>query len=92
MTKGKKQFKVSWAKPSATYRNQITGYQVRYATTSSKLNNAKPVTVKGSSVTSKTIKNLKAKKKYYVQVRTYKTVNNVKYYSAGSAKKYVTTK
>ena len=35
---------------------------------------------------------LKAKKKYYVRVRTYKTVSGTNYYSGWSAKKYVTTK
>ena len=32
--------------------------------------------------TKKTIKGLKNKQKYYVQVRTYKTVKGVKYYSS----------
>ena len=38
------------------------------------------------------IKKLKAKKKYYVQVRTYKTVSGKKYYSKWSKKKTVKTK
>ena len=33
-----------------------------------------------------------AKTKYYVRIRTYKTVDGKKYYSNWSAKKYVTTK
>jgi len=34
----------------------------------------------------------KAKKKYYVQLRTYKKIGSKYYYSAWSAKKAVTTK
>ena len=36
-------------------------------------------------------KNLKAKKKYYIRVRTYKTVSGKKYYSTWSKTKTVTT-
>lgn len=50
------------------------------------------VTVKGYKKTSKTIKKLKAKKKYYVHVRTYKKVGTVKYYSSWSKTKSVKTK
>ena len=87
LTKAKKAFTVKWKKKST----QVTGYQIRYST-SSKMTGAKTVTVKSYKTTSKTIKSLKAKKKYYVQVRTYKTVNGTKYYSAWSTKKSVTTK
>ena len=50
------------------------------------------MTVKGYSKTSKKITNLKGGKKYYVRVRTYKTVNGTKYYSPWSKTKTVTTK
>jgi len=53
---------------------------------------AKIVSVTKSKTTAKTIKQLKSKKKYWVQVRTYKTVNGVKYFSGWSAKKAITTK
>jgi len=69
----------------------MTGYQIRYST-SSKMTKAKAVTVKNTSATSKTIKKLSAKKKYYVQIRTYKTVKGVKYYSSWSKAKAVKTK
>lgn len=91
LTKAKKSFKVSWKKPSSTYRKQMTGYQIRYSTKSN-MSSAKTATVKSTTATSKTIKSLKAKKKYYVQIRTYKTVKGVKYYSAWSARKSVKTK
>ncbi len=83
----KKQIKVTWKKQTA----QVTGYQISYAT-NKKMNKAKIVTVKGYNKNSKVIKKLKAKKKYWVQVRTYKVVNGKKYTSAWSAKKIVTTK
>ena len=91
VTAGKKSMTVKWKKPSSTYRKQMTGYQIRYST-SSKMTSAKTVTIKSTTATNKTIKKLKAKKYYYVQLRTYKTVNNVKYYSGWSKTKRVKIK
>ena len=82
-----KAFAAKWKKQSA----QTTGYQIRYAT-NSKLSKAKTVTVKKNSTTSITVKKLSAKKKYYVQVRTYKKVGSKTYYSDWSKTKSVTTK
>ena len=82
-----KAFAAKWKKQSA----QTTGYQIRYAT-NSKLSKAKTVTVKKNSTTSVTVKKLSAKKKYYVQVRTYKKVGSKTYYSGWSKTKSVTTK
>ena len=42
--------------------------------------------------TSDTMDKLKAKKKYYVRIRTYKTVSGQKYYSAWSKVKAIKTK
>ena len=50
-----------------------TGYQIRYAS-KKKMADAKIITIKSGKKTSKSIKNLKANKKYYFQVRTYKNV------------------
>ena len=91
LSKGKKSITVKWKKPSSTYRKQMTGYQIRYST-SSDMSKAKTVTVKGTSAKSKTIKKLKAKKYYYVQLRTYKTVKGAKYYSGWSKTKKIRTK
>lgn len=91
VTAAKKAFTVKWKKPSATYRKQMTGYQIRYSTSSS-MSNAKTVTVKKTTTTSRKITNLKAKKKYYVQVRTYTKVKGKTYYSKWSSKKSVKTK
>ena len=48
--------------------------------------------IKENKITSSTIKKLKAKKKYYVRIRTYKKVNGKTYYSGWSKAKNVTTK
>ena len=85
--KGKKQFTVKWKKKNV----QVTGYQIKYSTKKN-MKAAKVVTVAKAKVNTKTIKQLKAKKKYWVQIRTYKTVNGKKYYSTWSNKRTVTTK
>lgn len=87
LSKGSKRFTVKWKKRTT----QVTGYQVRYSTSSS-MAGAKTTTITKNKTTSKTIKKLKAKKKYYVQVRTYKTVSGKKYYSGWSSRKYVKTR
>lgn len=90
--RAKKAFTVKWKKQSAKMATStITGYQIRYST-SSKMTSPKYKTVKGYKYTSKKITKLKAKKKYYVQVRTYKTVSGKTYYSSWSSIKSVTTK
>ena len=87
----KKGFKVTWKKQAT----QTTGYQVQYST-SSKFKKAKTVTISKNKTTSKSVSKLSAKKKYYVRVRTYKTVKiggkSVKLYSGWSKAKSVTTK
>lgn len=89
LKKYRKAFKVKVAKKSKAY---VTGYQVRYST-SKDMSNAKKKTIGTSYLAvSKKIKGLKAKTTYYVQVRSYKTVNGKNYYSAWSAKKSVKTK
>ena len=83
--KGKK-LKAYWKK-----NTKVTGYQVQYST-SSKFKSAKTVTVKGYKSTSKTITKLTKNKKYYIRVRTYKTVSKVNYYSGWSNVKSITIK
>ena len=73
--KGTKVSKITAARKSLKVKikrkKSVSGYQIQYS-------------LKKNSLTSKTIKKLKAKKTYYVRVRTYKTVNGKKYYSAWS--------
>lgn len=57
----------------------ISGYQIRYSTKSN-MKNAKKVTVKSSKSASKKIAKLKAKKKYYVKVRSYIKKNGKTHY------------
>lgn len=77
----------------------VTGYQVQYSTASN-FKGAKTITKKNTKTKAKTysttVKNLSGAKKYYVRVRTYKTVKvgkkKVTYYSNWSTVKAVTTK
>ena len=88
---GKKQFTAKWSAQTT----QTTGYELQYSTKSS-MSGAKKVTVKKNKTTSSTVKKLKGGKKYYVRVRTYKTVKvngkSVKLYSSWSKVKNVKTK
>ena len=68
-----------------------TGYLFQYST-SSKFTKPKTVTIKKNTILSKTIGSLVRGKKYYVRIRTYKTVGGVKFYSGWSAVKAVTVK
>lgn len=80
-------FKVKWKKKSCT------GYQIQYSTSKKfAKKGTKVLKVNKAKTTSKTVKKLKAKKKYYVRVRTYKTVKKKNYYSKWSANYSVTTK
>ena len=87
VTAKKKSLVVKWKKQAA----QTTGYQIQYSTTA-KFKKAKTVTVKKNKTTKATVKKLASKKKYYVRVRTYKTVGKTKYYSGWSKAKAVKTK
>ena len=84
----KKGFEAKWKKQST----QTKGYQIQYFTDSKFKSGNKTVTVNKNSTTKKTISKLKAKKKYYVRIRTYKTVGKQKYYSDWSKSVKVTTK
>ena len=89
---GSKKFTVKWKKQAT----QTTGYQVQVATNKKFKKNKKTVTIKKQKTTKTTVKKLKAKKKYYVRVRTYKTVKingkSIRIYSGWSKAKTVTTK
>ena len=83
----KKAISVEWKKVSG-----VKGYQIQVATDKKFKKNKKTVTIKMQKTTKTTIKKLKAKKKYYVRVRTYKIVNGKKVYSSWSKVKSVKTK
>lgn len=87
LSKGKKKFTVTWAKVSG-----VKGYQIQYSSDKKLKKNNKSVTVTKQKTTKATVKKLKSKKKYYVRVRTYKTVNGKKIYSSWSKVKSIKTK
>lgn len=84
----KAQLKVTWKKQAT----QTTGYQVQYSTDKNFKKGNKTVTVKGAKTTAKTISKLTKGKKYYVRVRTYKTVNKTNFYSGWSKSSSVAVK
>lgn len=93
VTAKKKGFTIKWKKQ----RKQTTGYEIAYSTSSKFSKKSTKIMAAGKSrATSKTISKLKAKKKYYVRIRTYKTVKlsgkSVKLYSGWSKAKAVTIK
>ena len=97
LSKARKAFTVKWKKPSKANLKQTTGYQVRWSTSKRfTKKTTKTKTVKTTSKAGKTcqlkVTKLKAKKKYYVQVRTYKKVGGKTYCSSWSKAKAVKTK
>ena len=82
---GKKQIRLTWKKQS-----KVSGYEIRYAIKAN-MKKAKRIKVNAKTA-SKTIKKLKSKKRYYVQIRAYKTNDHKKIYGNWSAKKTLKTK
>ena len=88
LTAGKKKFTAKWKKQTI----QTTGYQIQYSTDKNFKKDNKTSTISKNKTLSKAISKLKSKKKYYVRVRTYKTVKGKKYYSGWSSNKSIKTK
>ena len=86
LTPAAKKMTVKWKKQAA----QTTGYQIQYSLDKSFKTGTKTITKKGTSTVSLLISGLKSKKKYYVRIRTYKTIGTKNYYSAWSALKAAT--
>ena len=87
VTAGTKKLTVKWTKKTA----QVTGYEIQYST-SKAFKSVKTKTVSKNSTVSASLTGLKAKTTYYIRVRTYKTVNGKKVYSAWSTVKSAKTK
>ena len=84
---------VKWKKQAKKMsKSRITGYQIKLATNKKFKKNKKTVNVTGYKRKSTRVENLKGGKKYFVKVRTYKTVNGKKCYSTWSKVKKVKTK
>ena len=84
-----KGFTVSWKKQAKS----VDGCQLQYST-SRKFTKKTTVkkTVTKPSKTKLDVKKCRAKKKYYIRIRTFKTVKGKKYYSDWSKVKVITTK
>lgn len=82
----KNTIKLSWSK---VY--DASGYQIRYSTKRNFKSDVVVKTVKDVDVTEKTIKKLKRKTKYYVQVRPYKKGASKTVYGKWSEKKWIRT-
>ena len=87
ITAGRKKLTVKWNRQSP----QTTGCQIQYSSVKT-FKTQKIVTVSNAKTVSKTISGLAKKHKYYIRIRTYKTVGGKKYYSAWSAVKSASTK
>ena len=83
---GKKTIKVSWKKDK-----KASGYEITYSTKKS-FKGKKTIVVKSNKTTSKVVKKLTSKKKYFVKVRSYKQVGKTKTYGAYSKVKTVKVK
>lgn len=79
----KKAFVGKWKKAKS-----VSGYQVRYSTASS----MKKAKTKSTKATKLKVSGLKSKKKYYVQLRSYRKLSNKTYYSAWTKAKTVKTR
>jgi hypothetical protein len=88
VTPKSKAFTVKWDKQTT----QTTGYELCYSTGSSFSSKYTTKLTVAKTSTTKTVKELKANKTYYVRIRTYKTVDGKNYYSAWSQVQTVTTK
>ncbi len=90
-TPAKASLTITWAKVKG-----VKGYEIQLATDKKFKKNLKKVTIKKQKTTKTTVKKLKAKTKYYVRIRTYKTKKikgkNTKVYSSWSKTKTVKTK
>ena len=85
VTRNESKVALIWKKQAT----QTSGYQIQYATDKKFTKDKQFVTVSGVKKTSKTIKKVSEDKTYYFRIRTYKTVNGKKVYSAWSKIKSV---
>ena len=85
LTPAKKAFTAQWKKVA------VTGYQLQYAT-NAKFTKATTKTLKGAAKVKLAIKTPRGGTRYYVRVRTFKTIGGKNYYSTWSGAKAVVTK
>ena len=89
ITSAKKKLTVTIQKKT----KQVTGYEIQYSTSKKFTKTTTKIkTIKSYKTIKSVLSKLKAKKTYYVRVRTYKTVSGKKYYSGWSVAKKIKTK
>ena len=87
-SKKTKQLTYTWNKDS-----NASGYEIQYGTSSSfSKNKTKSCIISKNSTKSKTFSSLQKKKKYYVRMRSYKTIDGKRQFSSWSKKLSVKTK
>ena len=86
---GKRTITVHWKKQTA---KGIKGYEIQYSTDRRFEKRVKTIRINKTGITSKKIKKLKAGRKYYVRIRTFKKTKAGKVYSRWSKVKSVKVK
>ena len=84
----KSQIKVTWKKAGG----KVTGYQVQIGLNKKFTKGKKTYVVKKPAASAKTIKKLRAGKKYFARVRAFKTIDKKNYFGKWSAVKAVKCK
>lgn len=86
LTGGSRALTVKWDK-----NTKCTGYEVQYSLTRNFAKNSKKINISKKNTVSKKITGLKGNKTYYVRIRSYKSHDGEKDFSAWSATKNVRT-
>lgn len=86
--KGRKALQIRWKKKT----KDVDGYQLQIAQNKKFTKGKKTCTIKKKATVSRTIKGLKAKKKYYVRIRTFKKSASKTYHSKWSKVKSAKTR
>ncbi|MDO4833944.1 MAG: S8 family serine peptidase [Bacillota bacterium] len=89
LSKAKKGFTVRVAKQS---KKHVSGYQLRYSLKSNMSGAVTKTVGTKYNKTSKKVRSLKKKTKYYVQVRSYRIISGEKHYSSWSGTRTVRTR
>ncbi len=91
VSSGKKKVTIKWKKLKEKKRKKLSGIEIQCSTDKSFSNNVKTVRAKANA-SSKKIKGLKAKKKYFFRLRTYRKTGGETIYGKWSKIKRVRTK
>ena len=93
LTTKNKSITVAWTPLKLKMKTSyIDGYQIQYSTSKDFSSNTKKIYVNKYSSKTYTIKKLAKNKRYYIQIRTYKTIGSKKYMSNWSKTKSIVVK